>query len=473
MDAFVTRPDEEIGARLQAARTAAVRWRETPIPERLRIIGGARRLLAARGLEVAATLGDRRPLADTLTAELLPLLAAARFLERSAARLLAPRKLRGGRPLWMVGVTSTLHREPRGVVLILGPSNYPLFLPGVQLLQALAAGNAVCVKPAPGCTAPLRALAAILAEAGLPAGVLQLLEESAAMGAAAVTAGFDHILLTGSAETGRAVLAAAAPGLTPTTMELSGNDAVLVLPGADMGVVAAALAYGLRLNSGATCIAPRRVFVMHPQAEALAQALLTRAAGLRLRAPPAPVAARLEQLVAEAVSQGASLLRVAVQPGSPAPVILTDARPEMRLLREDVFAPWLAFVPVDTMEQAVGALGLCPYALGASIFGPDAEARRLAHRVPAGSICINDLIMPTADPRLPFGGRGLSGYGVTRGAEGLLEMTVIKTVSRRRGAFRPHLIDQRPGDAHRYAALIALLYADLGRAVRILLRRPG
>jgi acyl-CoA reductase-like NAD-dependent aldehyde dehydrogenase len=471
MDAIVTGPDAEVDRSVRAARAAAELWRETPIRARLRIIRRARRSLAARGLAVAATLGERRPVADTLTAELVPLLAAARFLERSAARLLAPRRLRGGRPLWMVGVTSEIHREPCGVVLIIAPSNYPLFLPGAQLLQALAAGNAVCVKPAPGCAAPLRALATILAEAGLPEDLLQLLEESAATGAAAVAAGFDHIVLTGSAETGRAVLAAAAPGLTPATMELSGNDAVLVLAGADVAVVAAALAYGLRLNSGATCIAPRRVFVIRSQAEALALALLARVAGMELSPTPAAVAARLERLVTEALSQGARLLRGPPTPGAAAPVILADARPEMQLLQEDVFAPWLAFVPVDSMEAAVAALGLCPYALGASIFGPEAEARTLARRVPAGSVCINDLIMPTADPRLPFGGRGRSGFGVTRGAEGLLEMTVVKTVSLRRGAFRPHLAAARPGDAARYAALIALLYAGPRHAWRIL-RRP-
>ncbi len=80
-------------------------------------------------------------------------------------------------------------------------------------------------------------------------------------------------------------------------------------------------------------------------------------------------------------------------------------------------------MPADSMAAAVAALGLCPYAIGASIFGPEAEARALARRVPAGSVCINDLIMPRADPRLPFGGRGQSGFGVTRGAQGLSSLS--------------------------------------------------
>ena len=462
--------EASLASLLHIAGGAGLAWRQTPLRERLRIVGRARRLLASRATAVAATLGVRRPIGDTLTAEVLPLLGGLRFLERRATRLLAPRTLRGGRPLWLFGVAAEIHREPCGVVLIIGPSNYPLFLPGAQIIQALVAGNAVCAKPAPGCAAPLQALAALFAEAGLPAGVLQILDDSPATGAAAASAAFDRIVLTGSADTGRAVLAASAPRLTPATMELSGNDAVFVLPGADVEAVAAALTYGMRLNSGATCIAPRRVFAQHAEADRLASLLVARVAPLRLSPPPPTVAARLERLVAEAIAGGARPLQGLEQVGA---VILADARPEMRLLQEDVFAPWLAVVPVADMAEAVAAQALCPYALSASIFGPEVEARTIAARLHVGSVCINDLIVPTADPRLPFGGRGLSGFGRTRGAEGLLEMTVIKTVSVRRGRFMPHLATARATDADRYAALIALLYggpAEAFRAFRRLLK---
>ena len=471
MDVAIIDAEASLSVLLRIAAGAGSAWRATPIGERVRVIGHARRLLALRAASVAATLGDRRPLADTLTAEVLPLVAGMRFLERRAAGLLAPRRLRSGRPLWLFGMAAEIHREACGTVLILAPSNYPLFLPGSQIAQALVAGNAICAKPAPGCAAPLQAFAAILTEAGLPPGVLQVLDASVATGIAAASAGFDRILLTGSAETGRSVLAAAAPRLTPATLELSGNDAVFVLPGADPEAVAAALAYGLRLNSGATCIAPRRVFVTRPLAARLETALFARAARLKLSAPPAGVATRLAQLVAEAIADGARLLQGLEETGA---VILADAKPRMRLLREDVFAPWLALIPVADMAEAIAAQTLCPYALGASIFGPEAEARSIAARLSVGSVSINDLIVPTADPRLPFGGRGVSGFGVTRGAEGLLELTVVKTMSLRRGRFMPHLAEARASDANRYAALIALLYAGPGQtfsALRSLLRR--
>jgi hypothetical protein len=120
------------------------------------------------------------------------------------------------------------------------------------------------------------------------------------------------------------------------------------------------------------------------------------------------------------------------------PVLVADATPELALLKADILAPVLALVPVRDCEEALRFDQMCPYALGASVFGPVEPARRLAARIRAGAVTINDLIVPTADPRLPFGGRSDSGYGVTRGAEGLLELTCVKTISLRRGRRRPH-----------------------------------
>ena len=442
--------DSKVLETLQSGRAAAQAWRHVALSRRLRIIRNARRLLAAEAAEFAAAV--RRPVADTLVAEVLPLLEAWRFLERNARRLLAPERLHGGLPLWLFGVSAQIHREPWGAVLILGPGNYPAFLPGVQAVQALVAGNAVCLKPAAEGVAAAEALANLLARAGLPEGLFGVLP--AADGPAAVAAGFDRIVLTGSAATGVAVLEAAAPNLTPTTLELSGCDAAYVLPQADLELVVRCLLYGLRLNGGATCIAPRRVFCTYAAAVELERRLLTSLPEMPDASIPAPTADRLGRLLEDAVRQGARVNH----PGPRRPALLLDAHPGMRLLQADLFAPWLALAPVADMRQALLADSLCPYALGCSIFGPIGAARELADRVHAGSVCINDLIVPTADPRLGFGGSKRSGFGRTRGAEGLLEMTQSKTVSIRRGFFRPHLRAPRPSDARRYAMMIRALH---------------
>ena len=450
MNANVTAPIS-VKASLETARAAGGRWAATPLAGRLAVIARCRRAIARDAERLAAL--NPRPLADTLSAEILPLAEAALFLLRAAPGLLKPRRLGAG-PLWLTGVRQEVRREPRGVVLILGPNNYPLFLPGAQALQALAAGNAVAVKPAPGASAPMQALAELLAQSGLPAGTLQILAEDA--GPAAMEAGFDYVVLTGSAETGVAVARAAAERLTPSAMELSGVDAAFILPGADLAVAAASLAYGLRLNAGATCIAPRRVFVP----AAMEADLLSR---LLAQLPPAaaippPIAARLTALLEDAQASGA---RIAARN----PAVLSGAAADLPLLQQDVFAPWLALVPVRDAEEALEAAALCPYALGASVFGPPAAAYALAGRIDAGSVCVNDLIVPTADPRLPFGGRRRSGFGVTRGAEGLLEMTAVKTVSTRRFGPRPHLDGTLATDPVQLLTLIQVLHGDGGTRI--------
>lgn len=449
----IGREDQVVHAALANARAAARVWAAAPLAARVEVLRRVRRLIARDATALAATVA--RPPADTLVAEVLPLAEAARFAARAAPRVLRPRPASGGRPLWLMGVSATIRREPLGVVLVLAPSNYPLFLPGAQVLQALVPGNAVCAKPAPGCAPPLLALAALLAEAGLPDGVLHILGDSVETGRAASRAGFDHLVLTGSAETGAQVLSEAARTLTPATVELSGSDAVFVLPGADLPLVARCLAYGLRLNGGATCIAPRRVFVPRAMAPALERALLELVPSVPAANVPPGVAAKLDRLLADATAAGARLCTPA---GPGLPTVLADADPAMELLQTDVFAPWLALVPVVDPAAALDMAAACPFALGASVFGPEEAAVAFAAGVRAGSVCVNDLIVPTADPRLPFGGRGRSGFGVTRGVEGLLAMTAPKAVSVRRGWFRPHLAAPAPGDAARFAQMVALLH---------------
>jgi acyl-CoA reductase-like NAD-dependent aldehyde dehydrogenase len=436
-------PPSAVQACVRRARLAQAAWGQTSISARLQIVRRLRYLIAAQAEVLVAAIGDRhgRTPAERLVSEVIPLADACRFLEREAAHLLRPRRLgRRGRPLWLAGTEAEIRREPLGVVLILAPANYPLFLPGVQLLQALVAGNAVLLKPAPGCSAPLAALRALLEEAGLPAQLMHLLDEDVACARAAIGQGVERLILTGSAGSGRAVLADLAAQLTPATLELSGNDAVFVLPDADLTLVADALAFGLGLNGGATCIAPRRVFVPRAQAAELERRLQARLSGCA----PAPVAAstleHLNPMLDEAQRVGCRLLGAPPQAGVPAmgPILVADATPELTLLKADIFAPVLALVPVRDCEEALRFDEMCPYALGASLFGPEEPARRLAARIRAGAVTINDLIVPTADPRLPFGGRGQSGYGVTRGAEGLLELTCLKTITLRRGRLRPH-----------------------------------
>ena len=348
------------------------------------------------------------------------------------------------------------------MVLIIAPANYPLFLPGVQALQALAAGNAVLWKPAPGGTAAAEALRDVLVGCGLDPALLQLLDESPQAAADAIAAGVDKVFLTGSAATGTAVLSQLAAHHTPAVMELSGCDAVFVLPGAAVDRVVAALAFGLRLNGSATCMAPRRLFLVgdHPglmpaMLDAFKNSPCRRAACAHPGSACRP-ARRRPRLGGSLLMDGSvEELRFAV---------ISRATPEMRIAQSDIFAPVLSIFDVPDTDAAIAAHAPCPYALTAAIFGPENEARALASRLPVGTVLINDLIVATADPRLSFGGRKASGFGLTRGREGLLEMTALKTVVAQRSrdlrAYRPTTPEHEPF----FAAYLEAVHSGSWRA---------
>lgn len=450
---------------VQMARLAQPGWNAIPLRTRLTVLRRFRALAAEHAGRLAAlsSAPRARPCSEALTAELVPLLEAVRFVEQRAPRLLATRQLgRNGRPKWLFGVKAEIRREPLGVVLIIGPSNYPLFLPAVQVIQALAAGNAVLVKPGAGGSLVMQSVLDLLHHAGLDHRLLHVLPEASSAAAAAIEAGIDKVVLTGSADTGRLVLTQLAHHLIPAVMELSGCDAVFVRADADLDLAARALRFGTLLNNGATCIAPRRVFVHRSIATELegrmAQAFAEGASWRpRVQLKPEWAAA-----VRDALADGAHLVSGALDERDECcpPLVIAGARSGMRLLESDVFAPVMAFITVADDHEAVELARRCPYALGATIFSRhERKARALADRVTAGMVVINDIIVPTADPRLPFAGRRRSGFGATRGAEGLLAMTAPKAVAVRRGGWRPHLDPERPGDADLFADYLLATHA--------------
>ncbi|HLH02086.1 MAG TPA: aldehyde dehydrogenase family protein [Bryobacteraceae bacterium] len=372
-------------AGLQQVRTTQKIWEQVSLHARLRVIRSLREQIArSQGafLEAFAAQLRANP-AERLASELIPLAEACRFLEEEAGAILASRTLTRSRtPLWMRGIRVEERRDPLGVVLIIGPANYPLFLPAVQAVQAIAAGNAVLLKPGEGAKPVLDAFREAAIQAGIPPDLIRVLGESAEEAQHAIAASVDKILLTGSVAAGRAVYAAAAHAMSPITLELSGCDPVFVQQGADLERAVDAISFGLRWNGGNTCIAPRRIFVAETVRE-------TFEAVLQMRG--------------------------------------SDAAQEL---------PVTSF---RTEEEALALAAESPFALGASVFGPQAQAEALARRVRAGVVVVNDMIAPTADPRVTFGGRGKSGFGRTRGAEGLRELTTPKVVIVQRAKRLRHL----------------------------------
>jgi len=443
-----------------ASPNAGCGWSEVSLKQRVRLIGELRHVLAAEPERFVAPLRElptRTHDAETLSAEVLPLAEACKWLEKNAAKMLRPQKLGGrGRPSWLWGVASEIRRDAMGNVLIIAPGNFPLFLPGVQVVQALAAGNRVWVKPspAPGSREVMLELAAALGDLGLPPGALTVLGTDPAE-AEAVFSRFDKVFLTGSEATGALVQAKCADHGIPCVMELSGCDAVIVLRDADVELAARCVAFGLTLNGSATCIAPRRVFVDRGLHGAFIKKLNELLREKKAVAVSLSTRDLVNDLLDEVRDKGGALYGE-TEPVSETmrPTFVTGVDAGCRLMRTDVFAPLLAVVPTDDAAAALREAGRCGYRLGAAVFGPEREAHHVATKLDVGCVVVNDVIVPTADPRLPFTARGRSGFGATRGAEGLLEMTRAKAIAVRRWKLHPHL---RPTDATTAPLLRGLL----------------
>jgi acyl-CoA reductase-like NAD-dependent aldehyde dehydrogenase len=352
---------------LEGVRLAQREWASTPLSLRIAVIAKLRRRMASGATELAETIPTHLPgalsrtVADSLVAEVLPLIEACRFLERDAAGILRTRNLgTEGRPVWLGGVEAEVERAPWGVVLILGAANYPLMLAGVQVLQALAAGNAVLWKPAPGTAVVAFALRTLLVESGLHAELLTVLDAGVDSATEAIAAGVDYVVLTGSAETGKAVLRQLAETLTPAAMELSGCDAVFVLAGADIDRTVRALALGLRFNGSFTCMAPRRVFLVGAEVAGFEGRL---AAELRAIAPVAiteTTATLLRDLIEDARGQGAEILLDGIGDRMSSATLIVGATPALRSMQAEIFAPVLSVMRARDVDEALAANAACP-----------------------------------------------------------------------------------------------------------------
>ena len=436
------------------------RWAATTVRERLSVLRATRHALAAQAGEMADAISPllARTRTDTLLAEVLPLLDACKFLEREAPRILKTRRLGlSGRPLWLSGVWAEVHREPVGHVLVIAPSNFPLLLAGTQVLQALAAGNSVTWKPGNGGGEVAELMQTILHEAGLPRGLLHITGDSIEAGREAVHEGADKVVFTGSPMGGRAVLRELAETLTPAVMELSGTDAIVVLPSADLQRVAKAAAFGLRLNGGAVCMSPRRLFANEKSLAALRPLLHSELAKVPAVVLNENVALRLKELLAEAALAGAEV-QGELDPAQQLPLLVDRAEATMEITRTDMFAPVLSLIAAPSMRHVPELHAASPFGLTAAIFGDETEARTLAASLHTGTVLINDVIVPTVDPRIAFGGRGASGYGVTRGPEGLLEMTALKMLLVRRGKSTRYMDPTSDSDASLFEAAIRALH---------------
>lgn len=425
-------------------------WPQTDLSVRLDWLAAFRRAVLADADELCRLMQFEvgKPPWEGLTADIFTLLAHAKWHQRHAAALLRPRRARGG-PLLMSGIRVWQTRAPLGRVGIIATWNYPVQLLGIQLIQALLAGNRVLVKPSEHAPRTQTRLLHLAVACGLPEGTLEWTPATRDAGPELLNTGnCDHIVFTGSTAVGREIAAWAGPRLVPTTLELSGCDSALVLADADPALAASCIWQGLTFNAGQTCMAPRRALVDRCAYPAFTRELAAWAAGARpLRLITPAAAARVFDLASAAARHGArSASAVLERPGSGRldadprwlrPIAMLECPRDAELLRGEHFGPAIAVVPVDGLDDALTLHRRVAQHLSASVFTRDLRAARaLAPLLGCTQVNVNDCVIPTAHPGTSIGGHGPSGWGLSRGPDGLLAMTRPVFVSST-GRFRP------------------------------------
>jgi len=443
--AQVARGDERDADRaVRAAAAAYPDWKATPVAERARI------------QQAAATLmrRDAEAIGRTLTLELGRPLAAAITEVRRSADLLdyfaqEGLRLRGEMPL--LGEADervVVVQEPMGVVVAIAPFNYPITLLLMKVGAALITGNTVVAKPAQDTPLSTLMLADLFAEAGLPAGVLNVLTgEGRELGEALVGHPIPaKVAFTGSTRAGIRIRQLAAETNKRVTLELGGQSPAIVCEDADLGAAVPALVRHAYANSGQFCYRVNRLYVAAPIYEAFLERFVAGARALRVgngldegvdlgpMIGERIMATSVEQ-VADARARGARVLCGGERLTGGAfdggcffpPTVIADATPEMLVMREETFGPVVGIAPFDTVEEAIALANDTPYGLAGYVFSADLRrAWRIAEAIEAGSVWVNDIHRSLHS--VPFGGYKQSGLGREKSRHGLDEYLELKTM---------------------------------------------
>jgi aldehyde dehydrogenase (NAD+) len=419
-------------ATFDAGRTRPIAWRRAQL-------AAIERMLTEREAEFAEALrlDLNKSRFETVLSETSFVIDEAKYARRHLAGWMRGRRVRT--PMMAQPGRSRIVPEPKGVVLIIAPWNYPLSMVLAPLVGALAAGNTAVVKPSEISRHTSAAIARILPQY-LDRDAVAVVEGGVAETTALLDLHFDHILYTGNERVGRIVMTAAAKHLTPVTLELGGKSPCLVDRDADLEVAASRIAWGKFLNAGQTCVAPDHVLVHRDVVAPLLDALTRRIREFYGEDPAQSPdygriaserhAARFPQLLAgQRIHSGG---RVDVAARYVEPTIVLDPPADSALMQEEIFGPVLPVIAVPDMDEAIRQVAARPKPLALYVFTRDgALADRVLETLSAGSVCVNDAVIFMVSPELPFGGVGASGMGRYSGWYGFETFSHMKPVMKR------------------------------------------
>jgi len=435
----------EVSAAVARARAAQPAWGALSFRDRARCILKLQRELYDRQQEIISIISDEtgKPAFEALTAEVFP---ACDLMSHFAAN--AERILRDERFTLAVfrNKRSMISYEPVGVVGIISPWNFPFSIPMGGIVMALAAGNAVVFKPSEYTPLVGDAIKRLFASAGFPEGVVEVLQGNGSTGAALVDSAVDKIFFTGSVRTGKKIAESAAKRLLPAVLELGGKDPMIVLEDAPFERTVKGAVWGAFMNCGQVCASVERLYVAEPIAERFITAVVDEVKKLRIGAPSGcstdigPLTNEnqlniVSDHVADAVAKGARVLtggrrREDLGGYFFEPTVLVDVNSSMKVMTEETFGPVLPIKIVKDEEEAISEANSTRYGLLASVWTSDNErGRRIARRIEAGTVVINDALYTHGAAQTPWFGVKESGLGVTHGSQGLFEFVRMKHVN--------------------------------------------
>ena len=459
-------PLEELDRLFAAQRAAYAANPMPPADQRQQWLKALRELLSnERQALVEAISADfsHRSADETLLAELMPSLHGIHYASRHLKGWMKSSRRKVG--MAFQPASAKVVYQPLGVIGIIVPWNYPLYLAIGPLVGALAAGNRVMLKLSESTPATGQLLKTLLGRI-FPEDLVCVVLGEADIGVAFSRLRFDHLLFTGATSIGKHVMRAAAENLTPVTLELGGKSPAIVSRDVPLKDAAERIAFGKTLNAGQTCVAPDYVLVPQDRVGAFVEAYRQVVNNFypTLADNPDYTAiinerqlARLNGYVSDATSKGALLIPLFEQgQGRRMPhSLLLNVTDEMTVMQDEIFGPLLPIVPYQDLDQAFAYINQRPRPLALYYFGYDKrEQNRVLHETHSGGVCLNDTLLHVAQDDMPFGGIGPSGMGHYHGHEGFLSFSKAKGV----------LIKQRFNAAR-------LIYPPYGKSIQKLIQK--
>jgi acyl-CoA reductase-like NAD-dependent aldehyde dehydrogenase len=429
----------DVKAMIATAREVQPAWEALGVLSRAEYLRRALAVLVERQDDFIDTIvrESGKPRSEALMIDVFAAADSLSFLAKNAARWLRPEPVPTHGVLRFTKKVQVRY-QPLGVVGVISPWNGPLILSLNPAIQALIAGNTVIVKPSEVTPYSGRLAVEVFERAGIPEGVIQVAMGDGETGAALVDGGVDKVHFTGSVATGRKIAESCARQLVPYTLELGGNDAMIVCSDADLEAAAGGAVVGSMFNTGQYCCGTERVYVMEGVAEEFTAKVAERVRALRqdtsgsFDVGPMFWDRQLEKVCEQVDAALADGARAVVGGGRNEelpglyfrPTVLTDVTHDMAVMREETFGPVLPIVPVSSVDEAIKLANDTSYGLAGSVWTSDVDAGiEIASRMHTGSVSVNDMALTYGIPEAPFGGRGDSGVGQANGKVGVRSFT--------------------------------------------------